>query len=53
MVGYGVGLLPGLGDDQHPAVELEDVHVVAVEGAQHLGPDDLVGRPARRPPPVT
>ena len=31
MVGRGVLIVPGAGDDEHAAVDAEHVHVVAVE----------------------
>ena len=41
---------PRLGHDQHASVEPQHVDVVAVELCEDLGSDDLVGRPAGRPP---
>ena len=41
--------LAGAGDDQHAVVDVQHVDVVAVELAEHVGADDLVG--ACRSPP--
>ena len=40
----------GAGDDQHPAVHVQHVHVVAVQPGEDLAGDDLVGGPAGGPP---
>ena len=43
-----VGVLAGAGDDQHAAVDVQDVDVVAVELAEDIGAHDLLGGAADR-----
>ena len=50
LVARQVGVLAGAGDDQHAAVDVQDVDVVAVELAEHIGADDLLGGAADRAP---
>ena len=48
-----VGVVAGAGHDEHPAVDVEHVDVVAVELAEHVGADHLLGSsrsPRGRPP---
>ena len=43
-----IGVLAGAGDDQHATVDVQDVDVVAVELAEHVRADDLLGGAADR-----
>ena len=39
-----VGLMLGAGDDQHPALDMDHLDVVAIELAKGFRPNYLVGR---------
>ena len=50
LVARQIGVLAGAGDDQHAPVDVQDVDVVAVELAEHIRADDLLGGAAGRAP---